>query len=151
VLCGGAVCAGAAALVPAALDLGGCVPGTVPASSAVRGDAAPIRRLLPRLGDFDSVHWQVRDVRPRLCPPVGPMDQVYEGLVVLAAPTAQEYRRRYRWTPVVPDIGPALRAHAPAGAQWLGSAELTGEILGGRGSLAVDLDSGTLHFVYRSG
>jgi hypothetical protein len=150
VLCGGAVCAGAVVLVPAALDLGGCVSATAPATSAVRTDTARVRELLPGLGAFDGVHWQAREVRPRTCPDFGPMDYVYEGAVVLAAATAQAYRQGYRWTPAVPQVTPELRPFAPAEARWMGSAELTRQVVADRGEVAIDLDSGTLHFVYRT-
>jgi hypothetical protein len=111
-LCVGAVCLGATAIGPGAIF--GCDTGPTPAVPTVQDDPHQVAELFPRLGAVRAVHWQIRNARPRTCPDLGPMDYVYDGLVVPAADPVG-----FVFAPApAPAIPPGLAELSPPGATW---------------------------------
>ncbi len=147
VVCGGAVCFAAARIAPAIVGLD-CTPASTPSVSPVYTDATRVTRLFPKLRPFGEAHWRVREVRPRTCPDIGPMDYVTEGLVTLPAETAAAYRSGYPWTPAAPEIPATLAELAPRGARWTHSAEF--DAATGPGTFYADAGSGALYFVHHT-
>jgi hypothetical protein len=123
-LCVGSVCAGAAVIGPGPIL--GCDTDPTPAVPTVQDDPHRVAGLFPRLGAVRAAHWQVRDARPRTCPDLGPMDYVYDGLVVPAADPVG-----YAFTPAAaPAIPPGLAELAPPGAAWQTSAAFDAAMAG---------------------
>jgi hypothetical protein len=115
-LCVGAVCLGATAIGPGTIL--GCDTDPTPAVPTVQDDPRQVAELFPRLGAVRAAHWQIRDARPRTCPDLGPMDYLYDGLVVPAADPVG-----FVFTPAAaPAIPPGLAELAPSGASWQTSA-----------------------------
>jgi hypothetical protein len=136
-LCVGAVCLGATAIGPGTIL--GCDTDPTPAVPTVQDDPHRVAELFPRLGAVRAAHWQVRDARPRTCPDLGPMDYVYDGLVVPAADPAG-----FVFTPAAaPAIPPGLTELAPPGAAWQVSAAFD-SAMGGK--FWFDPGSHTLYF-----
>jgi hypothetical protein len=136
-LCVGAVCLGATAIGPGTIL--GCDTDPTPAVPTVQDDARQVAELFPRLGEVRTVHWQIRDARPRTCPDLGPMDYVYDGLVVPAADPAGSI-----FTPsAAPAIPPGLAELAPPGARWQVSGAYDAAI---GGKFWFDPGSHTLYF-----
>jgi len=149
VLCGGAVCYGAARIVPALLDLD-CEPSSTPSVSPVYTDVTAVARRFPTLPPIQTAHWQTREVRPRTCPDIGPMDYIHEGAVGLPAEAVTGYRGAYAWQPATPEIQPALRPYVPAAAAWTGSPAFDAAIGAGDTRFFLDAASGTLYYVLRT-
>jgi hypothetical protein len=116
-LCVGAVCLGATAIGPGTIL--GCDTDPTPAVPTVQDDPHQVAelfpRLVPHLGEVRTVHWQIRDARPRTCPDLGPMDYVYDGLVVPAADPVAGFAFAPAGAPAIP---PGLAELAPPGAAW---------------------------------
>jgi hypothetical protein len=147
VVCAAVSCVGLVTILPDALSLGGCVNATAPATSPVSTDAARVAKLFPRLGPVEKVHWRSSEVRPRSCPDIGPMDYVYEGVVVLRADTTLPYREPC--AAAAPEIPQPLRGYAPAGVAWRECPALHDAIAGAadvRSHFFVDAGSRTVYF-----
>jgi hypothetical protein len=136
-LCVGAVCLGATAIGPGAIF--GCDTDPTPAVPTVQDDPHQVAELFPRLGAVRAVHWQIRDARPRTCPDLGPMDYVYDGLVVPAADPSG-----FVLAPAAaPAIPPGLAELAPRSASWQTGAAFDAAM---GGSFWFDPGSHTLYF-----
>jgi len=123
VCCVVGVCGLVAAVAPSLPELAGCPTATAPVTAPVRDDTARLRELLPALGELRSAHWQVREARPRLCPDIGPMDYIYEAVVVLPVGGAQRLTAGYDFAPAAaPEVPAALAGEVPAAPAWQTSA-----------------------------
>ena len=140
------VCAATFALGPALPSLFGCRDSTKPTVTGVIDRPQRVKELYPALGAFTEVHWQERELTPRTCPDIGPMDYLMSGFVVLAPDTAAGYRTRYTWTPATPaEVPEDLRRYAPASPAWTASATFESDV--GK-DFWFDAGSGTLFFTH---
>jgi hypothetical protein len=140
------VCAATFALGPALPSLVGCRDATQPTVGSVIDSPQRIKELFPALGAFTEVHWQERELVPRTCPDIGPMDYLMSGFIVLAPETAAGYNTRYTWSPATPEEVPEdLRQFAPANPRWTASAPFDSEH---GGHFWFDAASGTLFFTH---
>ena len=138
------MCVAAVALGPSMPALFGCRDATKPTTGSVIDRPQRVKELFPKLGTFTEVHWLERELTPRTCPDIGPMDYLMSGFIVLAPETAAGYRTQYTWTPATPaEVPEDLRRYAPANPQWTASAAFDGDI-GGR----FWFDAGTLFFTH---
>jgi hypothetical protein len=143
------VCAAAFALGPALPSFVGCRDATKPTVSSVIDRPQRIKELYPALGAFTEVHWQERELTPRTCPDIGPMDYLMSGFVVLAPDTVAGYRSRFAWIAATPaEVPEDLRRYAPANPQWTASAAFEAEIATASSHFWLDAATGTLFFTH---
>jgi hypothetical protein len=110
-------------LAPTLTELAGCPTSAQPEMSGVYDDAKRVRQLLPALGEPESAHWRWREVRPRTCPEIAPMDVIFEGFAVLPPDRLAALQAGYPWEPTAaPEVPAELAAHAPAAPAWRRSA-----------------------------
>ena len=83
---------------------------SAPKQAAIRTDAAPITRRLPKLGSLQSVWWQSAEITTNSfpSPPPHPAYRV-RGLAQLAKTKAEEFSRSYEWQKMPASWRPALR------------------------------------------
>jgi hypothetical protein len=112
-----AACGVALALRDWVPGLAGCPDPTKPPKSAIFTDPIQIEQRYPQLKPIQSVHWQVREARPRSCPEIGPMDYVTDGLAVLTPAQVAALPAVAGTAPPL-DIPDDLRPFTPPGPQW---------------------------------
>jgi hypothetical protein len=139
-------CVAVLALGPALPSVFGCRDAKVPAVSAVRDTPTRVQQQYPKLAGIAAVHWQERELTPRTCPDLGPMDYELAGVVVLDAAQAASYREQFTWTATdAPDVRPDLRPFTPASPSWQRSVEFDREIAGDSTRFVLDPASATLY------
>jgi hypothetical protein len=125
VLCLVGTCATVFVLRGPLADVAGCPRDLTPAQSGVVDDANRVHELLPGLGEIVSAHYRWREMRPRTCPDLGPMDFTYEGFAVLAAGFGQAWA----WLPAdTPTVPAELSPYAPAAPVWQRSPTLDADL-----------------------